>query len=580
MTATPTLRELASSRGTARGWGSAVAASEPGMRALAPRITVAGALELPELRRGVPEVLAGAASLDRAIRWVHAGEVPNIASLLRGGELLLTTGMGMGSRAVEHRRFIAELASKNAAGLVIELGVRFSGRLPRALVVAAEEFELPLVELHAEVQFVAVTEAIHTEIVNHHYTLLCRADALQERFTGVMLQGGGVRSVLSLLAEAIGNPVFLESDDGRLLAHAAPGDEDHDPMRAWRQARRGAPSVGATAEIPSDAGRGGRLVALPLEAPLDAFANLALERAAGIVALAFLRAHQEDELLAFSRGDLLNKLANGRIDPAVAEARAQDAGFCDRGIASLLPIAARLVLPVSPSRPAAWAAAIRDVGDRLATLGLPSILGIDPDGGGLLIILGVRAAEDRKALAAAAATIVREVTRRRSDADAVVAVGPMSDWATVGNGLRDAIESCAVGDGLPSELWLDATAMPLDRLLWRLRDDKDLQRYVDGMLGRLVAHDRRRKHGLLPTLEALCEQGGRKAKAARSLHLNRQALYDRIARIEHVLGADLSDARTLLALHVALRARRQLAALRSESGDGGLSSSRSESAGP
>lgn len=46
-------------------------------------ITVRRALELPGLRGGVPEVLAGADRLDRTVRWVHTGEVPNIASSSR-----------------------------------------------------------------------------------------------------------------------------------------------------------------------------------------------------------------------------------------------------------------------------------------------------------------------------------------------------------------------------------------------------------------------------------------------------------------------------------------------------------------
>ena len=57
-------------------------------------ITVARALDLPALRawpaRGGD---AGGDLLDRPVRWVHAGEAPNIAALLKGGELLLTTGL-------------------------------------------------------------------------------------------------------------------------------------------------------------------------------------------------------------------------------------------------------------------------------------------------------------------------------------------------------------------------------------------------------------------------------------------------------------------------------------------------------
>jgi PucR family transcriptional regulator, purine catabolism regulatory protein len=67
-------------------------------------LTVRAVLAEPVVRRAEPEVLAGEDGLDNEVRWVHAGEVPNIASMLRGGELLLSTGMGIGAGAREQRR--------------------------------------------------------------------------------------------------------------------------------------------------------------------------------------------------------------------------------------------------------------------------------------------------------------------------------------------------------------------------------------------------------------------------------------------------------------------------------------------
>src|ERR1700759_2561437 len=101
------------------------------------RITVAAALELPALRRGLPEVVAGAARLERPIRGVHAGGGRNIAPLPRGGGLLLTTGMAIGAGAADQRAFVAELAAREVAGLAIELGHTYNNRLPPALVAAA-----------------------------------------------------------------------------------------------------------------------------------------------------------------------------------------------------------------------------------------------------------------------------------------------------------------------------------------------------------------------------------------------------------------------------------------------------------
>jgi purine catabolism regulator len=140
----------------------------------------------------------------------------------------------------------------------------------------------------------------------------------------------------------------------------------------------------------------------------------------------------------------------------------------------------------------------------------------------------------------------------------VITVGAAGPWRQVAAALHETAESGAAAIGLPARAWHDATRMQLDRLLWRWRDQDELAVYVDRMLGPLVEHDVRRKHQLMPTLEALCAHGGRKAETARALHLNRQALYDRIARLEDVLGVDVSDTHALLGLHLAIHARRHL----------------------
>lgn len=198
-------------------------------------ITVQRALELPGLRAGLPEVVACAERLNRTVRWVHAGEVPNIASLLKGGELLLTTGLGLGTRPAEQRAFVRQLADRGIAALVVELGPRFS-RLPATIVETARAAGLPLVQLHREVPFVSVTEEIHTEIVNGHYALLRQAEEVHRRCTEVLLDGGGVPQVLRILADFTANPVFLETADGQLLyaAESESGQAGADPLQVWR----------------------------------------------------------------------------------------------------------------------------------------------------------------------------------------------------------------------------------------------------------------------------------------------------------------------------------------------------------
>jgi purine catabolism regulator len=530
-------------------------------------ITVQRALELPGLRSGLPEILAGADRLGRTVRWVHAGEVPNIASLLKGGELLLTTGYGLGTRPADQRAFVRTLAERGIAALVVELGPRFT-RLPSALVETARSAGLPLVQLHREVPFVAVTEEIHTEIVNGHYALLQRAEEVHRRCTEALLGGGGIPQVLGILADFSGNPVFLETADGQLLYAAGAGPAGADPLQVWEGLRgqhKEEPPAGTTlVDVPGGGpGTGSvraRLVLLPVSAPVAPVHRIAAERAAGILAVVLMQARQEEELAARGRGDFLTDLAEGRIAAEDAPAQARVLGF-KPGTSPLLPVVMRLADGPSPG--GGWAVLARAVAEELASVGVPVLLGVRPVEGRVPLLLGLRSESERAAVAdrvaaALRAGVERAGMQRPGAQPPVVVVGVAGGWAAASAGLRHAAETATAAQGLTDRPWYDARRLDTDLLLWRLRDHPDLAAFVDRAIGPLRDHDLRSKPPLLPTLETYLAHAGRKAETARELHLNRQTLYNRLARIGELLGTDLDDPQTVLALSLALRARRHV----------------------
>ncbi|KPI05756.1 MULTISPECIES: PucR family transcriptional regulator [Streptomyces] len=530
-------------------------------------ITVQRALELPGLRSGLPEILAGADRLGRTVRWVHAGEVPNIASLLKGGELLLTTGYGLGTRPADQRAFVRTLAERGIAALVVELGPRFT-RLPSALVETARSAGLPLVQLHREVPFVAVTEEIHTEIVNGHYALLQRAEEVHRRCTEALLGGGGIPQVLGILADFSGNPVFLETADGQLLYAAGAGSAGADPLQVWEGMRgqhKEEPPAGTTlVDVPGGGpGTGSvraRLVLLPVSAPVAPVHRIAAERAAGILAVVLMQARQEEELAARGRGDFLTDLAEGRIAAEDAPAQARVLGF-KPGNGPLLPVVMRLADGPSPG--GGWAVLARAVAEELASVGVPVLLGVRPVEGRVPLLLGLRSESERAAVAdrvaaALRAGVERAGMQRPGAQPPVVVVGVAGGWAAASAGLRHAAETATAAQGLTDRPWYDARRLDTDLLLWRLRDHPDLAAFVERAIGPLRDHDLRSKPPLLPTLETYLAHAGRKAETARELHLNRQTLYNRLARIGELLGTDLDDPQTVLALSLALRARRHV----------------------
>lgn len=531
----------------------------------------------PVVRRAEPEVLAGEAGLRNEVRWVHASEVPNIAAMLRGGELLLSTGMGIGAGAREQRRFVAELAERGIAAIAIELGTAMPA-VPAALVEAAEDEGLCLIALHREVRFVEITEVVHRELVDQGGELLRRGEELHKRFTALMLGGAHVPDILRELSAFIRNPVILERSGQGVAYHARYAADDETVLGAWGSYQR---NLAAAPEAISERvpmGRGeswGRLVALAVDSPLEAQDRVAVERAVGLIALAMMRESEEEGLAARRRGDFLAGLAGTRAGGREIAARAAELGFSPRGEA-LLPVAMAL-----PARPAgevgdpAWDALRSDLAEELERRAIPTIAGAGEHGESLFVLAITGAAERRRIadllteIAADAASrrlgeggprVAGDAAGRRAGAEApTIAVGAAcAGWPEVGEALAAAVDALPAAATLEPRPWHDVTVPSTYRLLFGLRDDADLRAFAEQRLRPLIERDRRSRGNLLATLAAYCDNCGRKADTAAQLRIKRQTLYHRLHRIEDALGADLDDGETRLSLHLALRADRYL----------------------
>jgi purine catabolism regulator len=521
--------------------------------AAAGTVTVEAALSLPSLRRGDPRVVAGRAGLDRPIRWAHSGEVPNMAKLLKGGELLLTTGMGIGRSAAEQRSFIRGLVERGVAGVIIELGQVFTS-IPAAIVEVAEGADLPLVELHREVMFVEITEELHSSILGRQLAVLRRGDELHRRFTGLLLDGSGIPEILGVLAGAIANPVVLEKLDGGVLYHAIHRTGDAEVLSAWQLMREDpvADARAVTCAVPgSSSETWGWLAALPLDSPLDDFDQVAVERAVGLIALALMRSRQETLLATRERGNFLGGLLSGRIPVADAPARAAALGF-DQRDGMLLPLA---LIARRPASDPAWAAVWRGFREEMRSRAMPALVGSRGPEEQTLIVIGIRdALRRRPSIELAVESLRRRIVQHIGSSDlAVIAVGPAAaGWEQLPDALRRAVETSELARSAPPRPWHDADPTNLDGLMLQLRSDERLRNFAAERLAPMVEHDSRRAAKLMPTLQVLCNQGWRKAEAARVLHLNRQSLYPRLERIEQLLGVDLENHQDRLALELAL----------------------------
>jgi purine catabolism regulator len=525
-------------------------------------MTVRAALDAPSLVAGAPEVVSGEGGLDREIRWAHAGDSPHLADQLRGGELVLSTGLALGRDAKAQRRFAADLSDRDVAALVLELGQVFTSP-PSTLVKAAREKGLTMVVLHREIPFVEATEAINQGLLDERLLDVKQADGLQRQFTALMLEGAGIPEVLGTLAASIESPVILEREGGELLYHAPHAHDSADVLSAWDMVNRHLPGAPDSlhVDIPTSGGEPhSRLVAIALGRPVPTLARPAMERAADLLALVTLQSRQEEILIARERGNLLARFLE--TDLAESEiARQVDAMGFPRRVPYLMPCVLAATGPGRAPRASAaalWSSVWRQVKRELDGRRIPVLGGLMPSAHELGMMVGLATSKQRDERADMLADLFSRALEREigSETAGLLFVGDSSaNWTRAVSSLREVAEAART-PRVEGGKWYDATSPDLERLLWALRDSNEMLSFVLRRIGPLVEHDKDRSAMLTATLETFLECGGNKTETARKLHLERQSLYHRLARIESLIGASLDDEDTRLGLHLAIRARR------------------------
>jgi purine catabolism regulator len=367
--------------------------------------TLAEILELDPVRRGAPRVLAGAGLLDRPVRWVHAIEVPDAARLLHGGELVLTTGIALPSEPALQARYVAELAAVGASGLAVELGRRYSGSLPAALVSAAAQHDLPLIVFTREVMFVEVTEAVHARIIDSQSEELRAAARLHEVFTDLSVAGATPSDIIRQAAALAGRPMILED-----LSHAVlvcePAGQDAAPLLDGfaARSRRVDSSAGTVFDpvsgwlVTAAGARGenwGRVI-LACQRPPAPLDTVLIERTAAALALTRLIARQRESLERQVHRTLISAiLEQAGADPGEAAVRARALGVPVDG-RQLIAIVVRLRDSGPGLSAQARVLAVADaVADACRAERVPAIVGsLDDARAGALLSLDRRASSD------------------------------------------------------------------------------------------------------------------------------------------------------------------------------------------
>jgi purine catabolism regulator len=124
---------------------------------------------------------------------------------------------------------------------------------------------------------------------------------------------------------------------------------------------------------------------------------------------------------------------------------------------------------------------------------------------------------------------------------------------------RQALQARTMGARLAEPHPLYFGDLSVYRLLFQLEHSPELESFCNEILGTLIEYDHAQKVNLVETLTAYFAHHENLTQTARTLHLHRNSLLYRIARIQEITHWDLANPETRLAVQLALRAFRMLA---------------------
>ncbi|MEU3557775.1 PucR family transcriptional regulator [Streptomyces fragilis] len=523
--------------------------------------------------------------LDVPVRWAHVSELPDPVPYMEGGELLLTTALKVDAEdPAEAGGYVRRLAAAGVVGLGFGVGVNYD-EVPEALVEAAAEHGLPLLEVPRSTPFLAISKAVSAAIAADQYRAVTAGFAAQRELTRRALSDGPEGLLAALAAQVDGwaalydaagavvavAPDWAERRAARLTPDVQRLRDRQSPATAVIAGQRdeegaersGAAAGGGTAhqERPRGGGRGrdrsgaddtgedrvelhtlgsGRrprsALAVGTAAPLGTAERYAVHSAIALLTLTTERSRSLHEAEQRIGAAVLHMLLSGEAEHARTVAGDLYGGLLDAPLRVVVAECRGEELAGALEAAAAWA-------------GEP-VLVVPEEEQGRLVVL---AADGGAALAACAEQAAAlEGAAERGGSTAAIGVSAPAGPTSVASAYKQAVQALAVARRRGRVL-VEHEHLAAGSVLPLLADDA-VRAFAEGRLRALRDHDATGRGDLVASLRAWLSRHGQWDAAAADLGVHRHTLRYRMRRVEEILGSSLDDPDVRMELWLALKA--------------------------
>ena len=491
-------------------------------------ITVADAVEAPEL--GL-RVVSGHELLEVPITLAHVSELVTPREWLRGGELLMTVGLLLDMDETSCIAYLEDCRAGGVAAVALGLGPRLPYQeCPEPLRRAADTVGVPLLEVPAEVPFIAVTKWVFATMAEQERRDLDAAMSANRRLTQGATASTPLAALLDVWAEISDDDCVVTDGVGRVLART-PHTSDQVAHEASDVLHTAVEKAGGSLTGWSLHGRfeihtvGDHvpLAYVILGAQMNPVARHSSTVLVSLLALEVERRHVAAQPERQRRATIFGQLMRPAIKPAHAQQLAESVGWRS----TLVQVA---VVKPCPAETDALVYRLR------ASLS-PALIRVH---GGLV-----------------------EIAHPESD-QLINTIGSVAAGLPVGVGAPVGVDALAVSATQARSLVLVSQQVgrivtsaegETVRLLLGVAEPRVLRGFADSVLAPLDQLDGRERIDLLRTLEEWLRVNGSWDPAAARLSVHRNTVRNRIERIAALTGRHLDNGDDRMELWLALKAR-------------------------
>ncbi len=467
--------------------------------------------------------LAVGGDLDRRIRWVHVTELADASPYLAGDELILTAGVwhGRGTSALD---FVRALETRSVAGLGYGL-LDAEESVPRALVRACEQEQVPLLVVPVSTPFVAISQRFVQRMADEREADLLKTLA----FTSDLIAAAdtedprdGLHAVVRLLRQVTGRSAWVADSQGRILASAGRTPIDSEVEAVTQELREGSPDDVGRRNV--RAVRSGQRVSATVGLSGDdagIVEQARLESAVPVVGLVLARERAVRETERRLAGELVSLVLARQVQAAAVRMTSYGLDPHEPAVAIVAAVTeGEAALPAGEG----W---LVDEG----ALGIVALRGTE-----LFVIVAASGASTAHTARALAERLVDRVGATAAGVGAVAA-----DIGTLRKSLVQARQACELALRRGGATVVSHEHAGNYSLLLALQDQDVLDAFRDALLTPLENYDHRHASDLVLTLRTFLSSGGKWQQTADELNIHVNTLRHRLAKVEEVTGRHLDD---------------------------------------